>query len=94
MLSVFQVDLENLIKVKFAFMYHMQVPGSELESWPFWEYEMHLETLSDIIKKKKQQNDRQSDSGDATRSASSLMRQATSSMPKAPTGQFKMPKIK
>jgi hypothetical protein len=98
LLNIFQIDLENYLKVKFAFMYHMSIQGREVESWPYWEYEMHVETLSDVIKKKKQAEQQQGKTDgktDPSKTAGSLMRQASSSMPKMPNASsFKMPKMK
>lgn len=99
LMSMFQIDLDNYMKIKFAFMYHMHLPGSELELWPYWEYEMHLETLHDVIQKKQQAERKSSkdmESMNPASSASSLMKQASSSMPKPPSmpspSSFKMPR--
>jgi hypothetical protein len=50
--GLFQVDLENYLKIKFAFMYHMQIPPEQIDNWPYWEYEEYIELLSDVLKKK------------------------------------------
>ena len=52
--GMFQVNLENYIKVKFAFMYHMQIPPDQIDNWPYWEYEDYIELLTDVLKKKQQ----------------------------------------
>lgn len=103
MLNIFQVDLENYIKVKFAFMYHLHIAGSEVEHWPYWEYEMMIETLNDVLQKKQQAEKKAYKDTDAykgsdpSRAAGSLLKQASSSMPKAPSmpspGSFKMPRM-
>jgi len=50
--GLFQVNLENYIKVKFAFMYHMQISPEQIDNWPYWEYEEYVELLTDVLKKK------------------------------------------
>lgn len=52
--GLFQVNLENYLKVKFAFMYHMQIPPEQIDNWPYWEYEEYVELLTDVLKKKQQ----------------------------------------
>jgi hypothetical protein len=83
--GLFQVDLDNYIKIKFAFMYHMQIPPEQIESLPYYEYEEYVELLSDILKKK-QQSEKESSSQqqgmDPSREASKFMR------------NMKMPKFK
>lgn len=83
-------------------MYHMHTPGAELELMPYWEYEMMVETLQDVLKKKqdaekKSYKDTDSYQGNPASTANSMMRSASSSMPKAPSmpspGSFRMPKM-
>jgi hypothetical protein len=52
--GLFQVNLENYIKVKFAFMYHMQISPEQIDNWPYWEYEEYVELLTDVLKRKQQ----------------------------------------
>lgn len=52
--GLFQVNLENYLKIKFAFMYHMQIPPEQIDNWPYWEYEEYVELLTDVLKKKQQ----------------------------------------
>lgn len=59
--GLFQVNLDNYIKVKFAFMYHMQISPEQIDNWPYWEYEDYVELLTDVLKKK-QQNEKESSS--------------------------------
>jgi hypothetical protein len=84
--GLFQVDLDNYIKIKFAFMYHMQIPPSEIDNWPYWEYEMNIELLSDVLKKK-QQAEKESHSaqggGDVSQQASKMMKSVK--MPSIPS---------
>lgn len=75
--GLFQVDLENYIKVKFAFMYHMQIPPEQIDNWPYWEYEEYMELLTDVLKKK-QQTEKESSSSqqgmDPSKEAGKFMR--------------------
>lgn len=97
LLTLFQVDLDNYQKIKFAFMYHLHINPSEVDAWPYWEYEKQVEILVDVIKKKNAQEEksqREANAGDPSKQASSFMQKAQSSMPKMPSGNsFKMPKI-
>lgn len=104
LLHIYQINLDNSDKIIFAFMYHMNIPGSELEHWPYWLYEKHVEMLNDVLQKKqnaenKAYKDTEAYKGnhDPNRMASGLLKQATSSLPKAPTmpnpGSFRMPKL-
>ena len=74
--GLFQVNLDNYIKVKFAFMYHMQIPPEQIDNWPYWEYEEYVELLTDVMKKK-QQNEKeqhsQQSSMDPSKDASKYM---------------------
>jgi hypothetical protein len=91
--GMFQVNLDNYIKVKFAFMYHMQIPPEQIDNWPYWEYEEYVELLSDVLKKKqnaeKGESNQQS-SMDPSREAGKIMKNAKMPTPKMPS----MPKFK
>jgi hypothetical protein len=85
--GLFQVDMENYLKVKFAFMYHMQIPPEQIDNWPYWEYETNIELLSDVLKKKQeaekgQGQGHQQSSMDPSREASKMMNKMK--MPSAP----------
>lgn len=97
MLSLFQIDLENYLKVKFGLMYHLHLPPSDIESWPYWEYEMHVEQLADVLKKKQQGEDKQAkemnqQQFNPQKSADSFMKKAQTSAPKVSMPSFRMPK--
>lgn len=80
-------------------MYHIHIPGEEIEKWPFWEYEKMTELLADTLKKRKNAEESGGQNpGDYSRNpsqqASQMMRQAQKSVPKMPNvGNFKMPKF-
>lgn len=78
-------------------MYHLNIPGSEIESWVYWEYEKMVEILSDVLKKKQAAESKGSSEaprgGDPTKQAESFMRKAQQSTPKMPNmGGFKFSK--
>ena len=84
--GLFQVDLENYLKIKFAFMYHMQIPPEQIDNWPYWEYEEYVEYLSDVLKKK-QAAEKESAAahggGDVSQQASKMMKSVK--MPSVPS---------
>lgn len=95
MLSMFQIDLDNYMQVKFGLMYHMQIPPEQIENWPYWEYEMHVERLADVLKKKQQGEKNQA--GEMTNSqinpqkaAADMMKKGQANLPKMPS--FRMPR--
>ena len=82
--GLFQVNLENYLKIKFAFMYHMQIPPEQIDAWPYWEYEEYIELLSDVLKKKQEaeKGTNQSSNHDPSRDAGKMMSKIKSNMPK------------
>ena len=64
--GLFQIDMDNYIKIKFAFMYHMQIPPEQVDNWPYWEYETYIEMLSDILKKKQEAEKNQGSQSSST----------------------------
>jgi hypothetical protein len=88
LLGLFQVDLENMEMIEFAFMHHMQIPPTELRKWEYYYYESQVERLVDALKKKREAENSQNNQGqsfDASREAGKFLKQA-----KAP----QMPNIK
>ncbi len=83
---LFQIDLENYLKVKFALTYHLHLSMEDIEKLPFYEYEIHTEMLLELLKKKQEaekgNSNTQQSSMDPQREASKFMR------------NVKMPKIK
>jgi len=98
MLSMFQVDLENYLKVKFGLMYHLHLPPEDIDRWPYWEYETHVEMLADVLKKKAAAEKNQ-DGGmsqqqmNPQKASSDLMKSASSKMPKMNMPSMRMPKM-
>jgi len=80
LLGLFQVDLENLELIEFAFMHHMQIPPSEVRKWEYYYYENQVERLVDVLKKKreaeKEANGAPGTSFDASREAGKFLKQA------------------
>lgn len=97
MLSMFQIDLDNYLKVKFGLMYHLHLPPEDIEKWPYWEYEMHVEMLADVLKKKQQGENQQSKEMNQQQinpqtTANNFMKKAQSSQPKVSMPSFRMPR--
>lgn len=92
LLGMFQVDLDNMDTIEFAFMYHMQIPPTELGKWPYYYYEDKIEKLSDVLKKKEaaEKGQQQSTSFDPQREASRFMK----NVPKMQTPSVKIPNFK
>lgn len=96
LLSLFQVDLENFLKIKFGLMYHLHLHPDACESWPFWEFEIHVEQLADVLKKKQEAEKGQGDSMNQQsfspqKTAEGFMKKAQSNVPKVPS--MRMPKF-
>lgn len=81
-------------------MYHLQsLTPSEINSWPFWEFEDRVEKLNDILKKRqdaenkasKDSQTQQQGGYNPQKSADSFIKKAQSSMPKA--NNIKIPKF-
>lgn len=97
MLSLFQIDLDNYLKVKFGLMYHLHLPPEDIEKWPYWEYEMHVEMLADVLKKKQQgekqqQGEMNQQQMNPQKTADGFMKKAQTNMPKVSMPSFRMPK--
>lgn len=54
--GLFQVNFDNYLKIKFAFMHHMNIQPDQIEMLPFYEYEEFVELLTDVLKKKQEAN--------------------------------------
>lgn len=98
LLSLFQVDLENFLKIKFGLMYHLHLQPDQCENWPFWEFEMHVEQLAEVLKKKQDAEKGQGDSMhqqsmNPQKTADNFMRKAQSNVPKMSTPSIRMPKL-
>ena len=85
--GLFQIDMDNYIKIKFAFMYHMQIPPEEIDKWPYWEYETYIEMLSDVLKKKQEAEKGNSNSNSSMTNPSQDAKRMMNNfkMPKMPT---------
>lgn len=89
---MFQVDLDNMDMIEFAFMYHMQIPPTEMHRWPYYYYEDKVEKLNDVLKKKEaaEKGQQQSTNFDPQREAGKFMK----NVPKVPTPSVTMPNFK
>ena len=53
--DLFQVNLENFFKAKFALHYHLHMQPSEIENLPYYEFEYILKNLSNFLEEKNKQ---------------------------------------
>ena len=93
LLGLFQVDLENMELVEFAFMHHMQIPPTEVRKWEYYYYENQVERLVDVLKKKREAENNQNQQGqsfDVSKEAGKYLNKAK--LPQVPN--MKMPNIK
>ncbi|MDA4131703.1 MAG: hypothetical protein OK454_01060 [Thaumarchaeota archaeon] len=92
--GMFQIDLDNYIKTKFALMYHLHISPGDIERLPYWEFEMHVDTLLDILKKKKEAEDnaaKEQKTSGMSSDAQRTMRQVTKQQNSWRPPSFKMP---
>jgi len=92
--GMFQVDLDNFLDIKFAIMYHMRLQPSEIEKLPYYEFEWHVKKLAEILKKKKDAEDKETNAA-RNNGNSSDVRKAMQNVSKQSSGwkppSFKMP---
>lgn len=91
--ALFQVDLDNYMKIKFALMYHIQLDPTSIENMPYYEFQMHVEQLADVLKKKQaaeKEGASTQKSYDPHREAGKMMSKAKP--PSVKTPNFKLPK--
>ena len=58
-LSLFQINIDTYIDTKIALYKHFRLQSSEIESWPFYELEMTVKKLKEILEKQKEQEEKQ-----------------------------------
>lgn len=93
LLALFQIDLENYLKIKFAMMQHLPAIAGILEQMPYWEYEEHVEMLVDYLQKKKAAEtgtSQQQQNYDPQREAGKFIK----NVPKMNAPSMKMPNFK
>jgi len=81
-LSMFKINLENFFKAKLALYYHLRMQPSEIENMPYYEYEMTLENLQELLKEKH----------DAEKGANKSQQDSIPNYSKM-AGKFKSPKM-
>jgi len=60
LLSMFQVDITDLLTNKFQLMVQdTKVQTTVIDSWYYWEYELYIKLLNDKNKEEKEQQDKQ-----------------------------------
>ena len=103
LLTMFQIDLDNYDNVEMGLMYHLQsLTPSEIQNWPYYEFEKRVEKLNDILKKKNEAEKNANKSGqeqtqtytNPQKSADSFLKKAQNSVPKMPNmNNIKLPKF-
>lgn len=86
-----------MVNVKFGLMWHLRLSPSEVDNLPYWEYEIYVERLAEVLKKKQQGEDKQSkemsqQQFNPQKSADSFMKKAQQNAPKVNMPSFRMPK--
>ena len=54
--SLFRINIENLVANKAALAKAFHIQPSELEKMPYWEYELFIQKLNDMIKEENDKN--------------------------------------
>ena len=54
--SLFQISLENYFDIKFRLWEEFKLDISNMENWPFYEYQLFMEKLNDKIEKENKKN--------------------------------------
>jgi hypothetical protein len=90
--NLFQIDFDIFLQRKRMLMKRLYQQGSELESWPYYEWQIQSKAEEEEIEEHNKQNGK-TNSNMEDYSASSLMKQAQSSMPKMQAPSIKIPKF-
>jgi hypothetical protein len=60
-ISLFQIDIMNYIKVKAVFAKEFHIPPSELDNMPAWEYDLFINEVNQLIKEENERNQSEMD---------------------------------
>lgn len=82
----------NLFKAKFALYYHLRLQPSEIEQFPFYEFEYTLENLKDFLKEKNDAEKGQYDQMNKNMPSNQFKQPSMPKTPKMPN--IKMPKLR
>ena len=56
---MFQINIDTFIDGKIALYKHYRLSSNDIESWPFYEYEMTIKKLKDSLEKQKESEEKQ-----------------------------------
>ena len=59
--SLFQTDIESILKNKFEWMVQMRTPTNVIDTWFYWEYEQYIKYLNEKNKEESEQRKKQSE---------------------------------
>ena len=87
-MSLFQVNITRMIQNKASLAKNFHVQPSEIDRMQYWEYEMFIKELSDLVEQENKQQEEQLDKyhvKDLTDPKRMDRRTATPQMPKMPS---------
>ncbi len=95
---LFQISLLNFYKIRILLLEKLHLQPSELDSLPYYEYEYTVELYNEMLKERKEGDDKKQKTQEDKYNIKGMQQQATQSMPKMPStssspGSFKMPKL-
>lgn len=93
---LFHIDIINLIKIKAQLCKEFHISPLEIDKLPFWEYELFMKELSNLVQEQNEEQQAQMDKyhvNDAMKMANpkNMNKMMNPQMPKMPT--VSMPKI-
>ena len=62
MFSLFQTDIESILRNKFEWMSQMSIDTLVIDTWFYWEYEQFIKLLNDKNKEESEQRKKQEES--------------------------------
>lgn len=80
--GLFQVDIENLLKMKHIMYQKLRLQPSEIEAFPYYEYEYTIANLKEWLEKEKEAHEEEKEKADGKYSQTSLRRETDSMMKK------------
>lgn len=57
--SLFQINIEDLLKNKFEWMVQHKIPTTVIDIWYYWEFEQYVKLLNDKNKEENEQREKQ-----------------------------------
>jgi hypothetical protein len=55
--SLLKVDIRNLVRSEASLLKNLYLPPSEVECLPYWQYELLTESLEELFKKDKEEQE-------------------------------------